>query len=155
MVSDEKRFGNNFFTGVTQASEGVFITLPRKKALYSCESVRSILSELDMGSLSIFQDEATISADNSSSCANGKQYKSHWRAKFADKIRQAKNFPEGDATRLWKRLAVAVETPQPRSNGVQFLDVYMKSDGDSHTPSPSSPANDCYISPLSIARDRG
>ena len=93
MVSDEKRFGNNFFTGVTQASEGVFITLPRKKALYSCESVRSILSELDMGSLSIFQDEATISADNSSSCTNGIRYKAHWCAKFADKYASPRNSP--------------------------------------------------------------
>ena len=47
--------------------------------------------------------------------------------------------------KMRKRLAVSVETPQPRSRGIQFEDVYIKDENDSYAEAPSSAANDCYI----------
>ena len=45
---------------------------------------------------------------------------------------------------------MAVETPHPRSSGIQCLDVYVETDGDSYFPRPYSPDNDCYVSPYRL-----
>ena len=44
-----------------------------------------------------------------------------------------------------KMLAFSVETPHPRSSGVQFEDVYISDENDSYAGEPASPRNDCYI----------
>ena len=100
---------------------------------------------MDLRGIATWQEYALVSADNSSASTGGKKYKAHWCAKFADKVCQSKHFFEGDTSKMWKRLAFSVETPQPRSRGIQFEDVYISDENDSYTEAPSSPRNDCYI----------
>ena len=44
----------------------------------------------------------------------GERYKANWCSKFAEKVWRAKEFFDGAETKIWKRLAAALETPQPR-----------------------------------------
>ena len=46
---------------------------------------------------------------------------------------------------MWKRLAVSVETPHPRSSSIQFEDIYITDENDSYAEAPASPNNDFYI----------
>ena len=144
-VRDEEKFDTYHFTEITQACEGIFIALSRSKVEYDWASVAEQIRCMDLRGIATWQKVALVSEDNRSAITGGGKYKAHWCAKFADKVCQAKHFFEGDTLKMWKRLAVSVETPQPRSRGIQFEDVYIKDENDSYAEAPSSAANDCYI----------
>ena len=145
VIRGEKKYDTYHFTEITQARGGIFVSLSRGKVEYDWASVDAQIRCMDLRGLAIWQALALVSADNGSSSTGGKRYKAHWCAKFADKLRQAKHFFEGDTSKMWKRLAVSVETPQPRSRGIQFGDVYITDENDAYAEAPSSTRNDCYV----------
>lgn len=94
VANDEMRYDTNHFTCINEAREGIFIALPRGKVDYSCGSIRTKLRDMDFAGIARWQQEATVSSDNSSACTDGKRYKDHWCAKFADEVCQTGKFSE-------------------------------------------------------------
>ena len=139
------KYDTYHFAEITQACEGTSIALSLGKVEYDWASVAEQIRGMDSRGIAIWQGMALVSAGNSSSSTGGKRYKAHWFAKFADKLCQAEHFFEGDTSMMWKRLAASVETPQPRSRGIQFEDFYITDGDDTYAEAPASPGNDCYI----------
>ena len=141
-LRDEQKFDTYHYTEITQARDGLSIALSRGKVEYDWPSVDEPIRGMDLRGIAIWQGVALVSADNSSASTGGEKYKAHWRAKFADKVCLAKNFFEGDRSKMGQRLSVSVEAPQTSSRGIQFEDVYVTDENDSYAEPPAYPRND-------------
>ena len=105
ILRDGEIFETYQFTEITQAFEGIFFALSREKVAYDWERAEEEIRGVDLGEVSTWKGLALVSADNSSASKEGVMHKARWCAKFADKVRQAKNFPDGDASKLRKKLS--------------------------------------------------
>ena len=71
ILRDEKKFDTYHFTEITQACEGIFVALSRKKVEYERACVAEAIRSMDLGSITTWQSLALVSADNSNSSTGG------------------------------------------------------------------------------------